>query len=402
MLDPYPGAAAPAPGRIAFSGRMTAAPSKRARVARSVVVFSSCVLIALALVASVPTASAHRLPRGRYLYIAANGSLRVFRFGTWQPVARYSMPRTLDGVRGVDASPSGHSLFIAHGGDGGVHGRGRLLKWNLVTDTVAWDRSYPFGVDQLAACSGKIYMPTGEQAAGAQWKTLRQSDGKVIGTLTGGGHPHNTICHHGRVYMGGRTSRYLFVKDLTNGTVRRVGPSPSRSPGVRPFTVNAADTRAYITWTDYRGFSVANVKTGAVIASRRFGPVPSWFKPTAPSHGISLSHDGSRVYVLDAPTHTIQVWTATDRPAHLKTISIPGPTGAETPCAYDCLKDGWVLTSITGRYVLVGDSGAVIDTRSNRVVATIPGLAQNRHGYLEIDWAGGVPRATSTHFGIGR
>jgi YVTN family beta-propeller protein len=197
-------------------------------------------------------------------------------------------------------------------------------------------------------------------------------------------------------------SRYLFVKNLRTGTRRKVGPSPSASTGVRPFTVNAADTRAYITWTDYRGFSVANLKTGSVITSRNFGPVPAGFKPSAPSHGISLSPSGRRLYVLDTPMHRVEVWTAADRPVHVGNISVPGLSGSETPCPYDCLKDGWLLHSLSGRYVFVGDSGAVINTRTRSVTATIPALAENRHGFLEIDWRGGVPVATSTHFGIGR
>lgn len=366
-----------------------------------VVVFISLLLAALLLV-PLPSASAHRLRNGRYLYIASPGVLHVYRFGTWKQVARYSLPQTSDGIRGVDAHPASHSLYIAHGGDGGVHGTGRLLKWNLVRHTVSWDRSYPFGIDQFAVCRGRIFMPTGEQSSGSSWKVLDERSGRVVGTLTGGGHPHNTICHHGRVYMGGRGSRYLFVQNLRTGKRLKVGPSPSASPGVRPFTVNATDTRAYITWTNYRGFSVANLRTGAVIASENFGRVPSTFLPSAASHGISLSPGGKRLYVLDAPMQQVEVWTAADKPVHLKNIRVRGLTGMETRCPYDCRRDGWLLHSLRGRYVFVGDSGSVIDTRTRRAVASIRALRMNRHGFLEIDWSRGIPKATSTHFGVGR
>src|SRR5438105_7415164 len=298
--------------------------SIRATLRSSAVVFL-CLVVAILLFGSFLPASANRLGDGKYLYIASPGQLRIYRFGTWDQVARYSLPHTTDGIRGVDADPADHSLYIAHGGDGGAHGPGSLLKWNLMTQTVSWDRSYPFGIDQFSLCKHRIYMPTGEQGSGSSWKVIDERTGKVVGSLVGGGQPHNTICHGGRVYMGGRTSRYLFVKDLNAGKLRKVGPSPSASTGVRPFTVNAANTRAYITWTDYRGFSVANLRTGAVIANRNFGPVPSAFKPSAPSHGISLSPSGKTLYVLDAPMHRVEVWSAVDRPVHLKNISIHGP-----------------------------------------------------------------------------
>lgn len=91
-------------------------------------------------------------------------------------------------------------------------------------------------------------------------------------------------------------------------------PGPSAAPGVRPFTVDAADSRVYLTWTRYRG----------------------------------------------------------------------------------------LLHSLDGRYVFVGDSGDVIDTSTRAVITQIPDLHNSRHGYLELDWSGGQPIATTTHFGVGR
>ena len=108
--------------------------------------------------------------------------------------------------------------------------------------------------------------------------------------------------------MGGRRANYLVQ---THGP--RVGPTPSASPGVRPFVINHAFTRAYITWTDFRGFSVGNLRTGRIIASRSFGRVPAGFRPSAPSHGITLSPGGRRVYVLDAPNRQVRVYTAQGR-----------------------------------------------------------------------------------------
>jgi hypothetical protein len=373
-------------------------PSSRARLTSIVAVV---VVLVSSLIASVPIAHASGLADGAYLYVAQGSALHVYRFGTWDEVATFSLPQLSDGVRGVAMDPTLGALFIAHGGDGGPNGNGSLLKWDVATGTTSWDMAYPFGTDQLAACGGRVYMPTGEAATGSTWEVLSGADGSVLSTLAGGARPHNTICDAGHVFMGGRQARYLFMKVLPSGARMKVGPSPSVKTGVRPFTVNADDTRAYITWTKYRGFSVADLTTGAILASENFGPVPSGFRPTSPSHGISLSPDGTEVYVMDAPARQVEVWTAGDAPTHLATINVSGLTGSDSPCPYDCLKEGWLLHSLDGRYVFVSDSGDVIDTTTRTVVGSIATLANDRHGSIEIDWSGGAPVATSSHFGTG-
>jgi hypothetical protein len=65
-------------------------------------------------------------------------------------------------------------------------------------------------------------------------------------------------------------------------------------------------------------------------------------------------------------------------------------TGSETPCAYDCLRSGWLQHSLDGRFVFVGDSGDVIDTGTRKTVATLPTMANSRQE-IEIDFQNGVP-----------
>jgi len=304
-------------------------------------------------------------------------------------------------IRGSDVDPVGGHLYIAYGGTGGSRGNGSLLKWNLLTDSAEWNRSYSFGVDQFSYCDGRIYMPTGEASTGNNlWKIIEAQTGDVIGSQAGGGKPHNTICHNGNVYMGGVGGRYLVT---TGATAPKIGPTPSSYSGVRPFTVNADDTRTWITWTKYRWFSVANARTGAILASVNFGPVPSTFIGTAPSHGISLAPDGSEVYVLDMPSQSVRVYSATDSPQFLATVPLTHQiTGNESPCSHGCRRVGWILHSGDGRYLFVGNSGDVIDTQTRSVVAYLPSLANDRHGFLEVEWTAGVPTGTTSHFGYGR
>ncbi len=362
--------------------------------------FALGILTLLAIAPTLAPAAAQVRLNGALVYVANDdGSISAYQVGSWQRVARWTGLPITDGVRGV-AYRHGY-LYIAHGGDG-AGGTGGMLKWDVATAQTVYNRSYPFGIDQPAVCKRggtvRVYMPTGELSASRVWQVLGARTGNVIRTIDGGFGPHNTICHQGDVLMGGRRARFLHQ---TNGP--SVGPTPSAAKGVRPFVVNASNTLAYITWTRFRGFSVGNLRTGRIIATRSFGAVPPSFRPSAPSHGISLSPDGRQLYVLDMPTHEVRVYSAGRSPRYLAAIPIgDGLRGSESPCAYDCARDGWLLHSMQGAYVFVGDSGDVISTRTRRVVAFLPALENTRHGFLEIIWRNGRPVTSTGHFGVGR
>jgi YVTN family beta-propeller protein len=338
---------------------------------------------------------------GAVLYIASDGgNIDAFQVGTWAAVGHWSGLALTDGVRGIDADPVGGILYVAHGGDD-LGSSGGLLAWSLTTHQVVYDKTYNHGIDQLAFGGGRIYMPAGELANTTTWYVLSAADGSQLSTEQGGSYPHNTIYQNGHRYYGGRQSNSLVVLGIGAGSV---GPSPSSQTGVRPFTVNAAETRVWITWTGYRGFSVGNVQTGALVTSVDFGSVPGNYTPTAASHGITLAPDGSEIYVLDTPNNAVRAYDGTDNPALIATVNLTHPIfpGNESPCAYDCLRDGWLLHSYDGHYVYVGDSGDVIDTKTHQVAANVPALANSRHGYVEVDWANGKPVTTTTHFGRSR
>jgi hypothetical protein len=335
---------------------------------------------------------------GPVFYVTGDdGSLTAFAVGTWTQLGHWTGLPLTDGVRGIDADPQNGVLYVAHGGDD-LSSSGHLLAWSLTQHKVLYDVTFQHGIDQLAFGGGRIYMPAGELANTTTWYVLSASDGSQITTETGGQYPHNTIFQNGHRYYGGRQSNSLVVVGTGAGTV---GPSPSSQTGVRPFTVNAAETRVWITWTAYRGFSVGNVQTGALVTSVNFGPIPSGYVPTAASHGISLAPDGSEVYVLDAPSNAVRVYDGTDAPQLKATIALKHAMvpGNESPCAYDCLKDGWLLHSRDGRYVYVGDSGDVIDTKTQQIATNLAPLQNCRHGYIEMEWSGGVTTGTTTHFG---
>jgi hypothetical protein len=72
----------------------------------------------------------------------------------------------------------------------------------------------------------------------------------------------------------------------------------------------------------------------------------------------------------------------------------------QSPCSYDCLGDGWLLHSLDGRYVFVGDSGDVIATSTRTTVGNLPALYNSRT-MIEVDLLNGEPTATTTRQGMG-
>jgi hypothetical protein len=109
------------------------------------------------------------------------------------------------------------------------------------------------------------------------------------------------------------------------------------------------------------------------------------------------------LFVIDVPNGYVHAYDVSRLPAqpprHVADIRLQHPlVGEETPCGGDCGRAGWLLTSLDGRYVYVGDGGDVIGTRSRSVVGFVPALRNSRYP-IEIDWRNGVPSRTSTRSG---
>ncbi len=252
-----------------------------------------------------------------------------------------------------------------------------------------------------------IYMPDGELSPNGIWNIIDANTGNVIGTIDGGTGPHNTIVSLDgtHLYLGGRNYNYLEVADISTGTVvKKIGPLKG---GVRPFTINGRETLAYTTATGFLGFQVSDITTGRVLYT-----VPiqgfSWNPATSascPSHGISLSPDEKELYVMDSPNSYVHVFDVSGVPSsppkQVADIRLTrSMAGYESPCAYDCRKDGWLQHSRDGRFVYVGDSGDVIDTATRKSVTDLSTLYNSRK-MLEIDWQNGVPIFTTSRSGLG-
>ena len=334
---------------------------------------------------------------GRFEYAVTADGLYVYAEGTARLVEQVALPGLTTVPRGLDVDVARHALYVSYGGQGGTSGSGALLEFDLLRDRVAWQKAYPVGVDSFAlARDGKtMFMPGGEGEPAPWWYVLRTSDGRALSRIDGGPYPHNTVVSLDgkRAYLAARGDPWLTVIDArTYRVARRIGPLRD---GVRPFTINRAQTLAFTTATGFRGFQVSSIATGKVLYTVDLGPVPSDFALTAPSHGISLSPDERQVWVVDRPARSVHVYDVSRLPR-----AAPREV-ARLPVAADGDPPGWVSHTLDGRYVYVGNSGDVFATRGLRRVGSLPALRRTRL-YLEIDWRRGRPVATSTRQGLGR
>lgn len=343
-----------------------------------------------------------------YFYVFPDHALDVYDMdNNFQLVQQISLPMT-DGGRGIIADPASGSLYLSYHGDGGIHGTGSLLKYDLINNTIVWTQNYPFGIDSGAlSLDGKtIYMPDGEAAYDGTWHLINTSDGTAKGTIftVSGNAAHNTIVGFTgkHVYLGGLNNSTFFAADT--GTNKISSTITKMAGGVRPFTINGTESLAFTTHTGLLGFQVSDLNASKILYTV---PVNGFTAPagSTSAHGISISPDEKELYLIDTPNSYVHVFdisglpaTAPKQVANIK-LSLP-MSGSETPCIYDCGKEGWLLHIGDGRYVVVGDSGDIIDT-TTRTVAYHLDSVNNTRKFLEIDWQNGQPIFTTTRQGMG-
>jgi hypothetical protein len=354
-----------------------------------------------------------------YEYVFTDGTLYVYDLdAAGFPLVKSKSIPTSSGTRGAVACVGNGRLYVSFGGDGGPNGNGGLLAYDLVNDAVVWTQNYSHGIDSHAITPdcALIYMPDGELANSTTWHVVDANTGNEIGTIAGSdaNNPHNTIVFNGHVYLGGRQSTVFQAANVSNNTVYFTSAHTGNS--IRPFTLNAEETAAYITETNFLGFQQIDLNTGAVgftVPVTGFSTSCSSNCPSTPSHGISMSPDERWLYVLDSINGYVHVFDigggVNVQPMQKFDVKLNhGLLNTESPCAYDCLGDGWLHHSFDGRYVLVGDSGDVIDTgiqsgyvNAPRVVGFLSQMANSRKE-IEIDFQGGkVVAAMANRSSIG-
>jgi hypothetical protein len=363
--------------------------------------------------ATTPSASGVQ----HYEYVFPSNAIDVYDLDNGDKLVKtIALPAAATDVRGAAVCPSTHILYVSYGHDSTASGGGFMLAYDLVAEKTLWIHSYSEGVDSMAITPNckTIYMPVGEASTASNWNVLEAGTGNITGSIEGGSGPHNTVVslNGEHVYMGPRNSGFLTEAETATGKViKKIGPL--LHGGVRPFTINGKETLAFTTATGFLGFQVSSITTGQVLYTvpieaqegKTFPYKEGQTGPSSPSHGISLSPNEKELWVMDQPNSYVHVFDISGLPSsapkQIANIKLTREmTGSQVGCTYDCLREGWLQHTLDGRYVVVGDSGDIIDTETRKSVANLEPLYNSRV-FIEIDWSGGVPIASSTRQGLG-
>lgn len=292
----------------------------------------------------------------------------------------------VENVKGIAASAARRKLYVST--------IRRLACIDLVTEKPLWVKAYEGGCDRMAIApdGSNLYVPSLE---GPHWNVVDGETGEVIRKIVTNSGAHNTVYgSDGRwVYLAGLKSPILFVADTrTHAVGKEVGPF---SAPVRPFTVNAAQTLAYVNVNGLLGFEIGDVTTGKMlhrieVPGFKQGPVK---RHGCPSHGVGLTPDETEVWVTDAHNQQLHVYDNTVMPPrYLQGIRLE----VEQP--------GWVTFTIRGDFAYPS-TGEVIDPKTRKIVAWLKderGSQVMSEKVVEIDWAGGAPVRNGDQFGVGR
>ncbi len=337
---------------------------------------------------------------GRYLYVAAPGIRNDLQYGgagilifdvdhghkfvrrIETPASREAKP---DNIKGVCANVVTKKLYFTT--------TKKLYCVDLRTEKTLWEKALPGGCDRMALTpDGKtLYVPSLE---GPTWNVVDAADGHVLAVIETNSGAHNTICglDGKQVYLAGLKSPLLRVADVeTNKVVREVGPF---SAAIRPFTVNAAQTRCYVTVNDLLGFEIGDLTTGKVLARVEItgfkkGPVA---RHGCPSHGIGLTPDEKELWVCDAANRRLHVFDATASPPR------------QTTAVKVREEPGWVTFSLDGHYAYPS-TGDVIDAATKEVIVGLQdeaGRQVHSEKMVEIHFKAGEPVRAGDQFGLGR
>jgi hypothetical protein len=362
-------------------------------------------LVALAfvacLVAGLLGRSSARAEERRLLYVATPGIRNYLEYGGHglvvfdidhghKFVKRIKTAGLLpdgkpDNVKGVCASALTKRLYIST-----IHS---LTCLDLVSEKILWEKPFEEGCDRMSISpDGKtIYLPSFEKD---HWNALDASDGRVIAQIFPKSGSHNTVygLDGKHAYLAGLRSPLLTVADaISHREEKRVGPF---SASIRPFTVNGAQTRCYVTVNELLGFEIGDLTTGkklerVEVQGYKKGPVK---RHGCPSHGIGLTPDEKEIWVVDAFNKRVHLFDNTvNPPKQVASLELRD-------------EPGWVTFTIDGQYAYPS-TGDVFDVKTRKIVAELTdenGTAVHSEKMLEIDFDGAQPIRTGDQFGLGR
>jgi hypothetical protein len=326
-----------------------------------------------ALLFSVVALAFGQSPTKRYLYLSMpDGAQEEGRSGTGilifdidnghKFVRRIDVPIFKEGLRGFTGNLKTRRVYYS------TTNR-RLGCFDLETEKVVWDQTYPAGCDRSAITQDgkKIYAPTGWWYKGddSGFLVVNADNGDLIKRINVGPQAHNSIVSlDGRfLYLG--TTTMLTVFDPTNDSIiRQIKDVGER--GIFPYTMDSKN---------------------------RIGVFPAGERIPHRTHGAGLTPDETELWISDQVGKKLFIFDATEMP--------PTPKGHVELSQGG---HGWVCFSLDGKYAW-SHTPDVFDTKTKKLVATLKdenGTPVSSSKFIEVHVRDGKVVQMGHEFGLGR
>jgi DNA-binding beta-propeller fold protein YncE len=363
--------------------------------------FGHVALTLAAIVAALPLRPifAEDAPR-RLLYVATPGIRNYLEFGgagllvfdidrNYSFVKRIATPHSQaekpENVKGICASAVTRKLYFTT--------PTTLYCVDLVTEKTLWSKQPPGGCDRMSLTpDGKwLYVPSFE---GPHWNVIKAETGDVASMLQTNSGAHNTVVSRDgtQMYLAGLKSPLLNIGDTK--THKLLEPAGPFAAAIRPFTVTADQSLAYVNVNGLLGFEIGDLRTRkklhrVEVTGYEAGRVK---RHGCPSHGIGLTPDEKEVWVCDGANSRMHVFDNTVMPPK----QIASVLLREQP--------GWITFSLDGKHAWPS-TGEIIDVATRKMVTALKdetGREVHSEKMVEIQTRDGAPVRTGDQFGVGR
>ena len=258
---------------------------------------------------------------------------------------------------GVVASPDRRTLYIS------VEGTDELAALDAATNEIKWRVKVGRAPNEVSVTKDgrKVFVPLRNEAA---IDVVDTTTHKVIDRLKAPAWPHNTyVSANGRhLYLGTMEGSRITIYDTeTHKQINEIAPGD----WVRPIALLRDESLAYVALSKLHGFAIVDLKESKTLRRVELPPLPAGTEIppyNTLTHGLALTPDERELYVTSMAGKAIYAFSVPDI-KQLAKIDV-----GRYP--------NWITISSDGRLVWASnqldDSVSAIDTRTKKVVATIP------------------------------
>lgn len=258
---------------------------------------------------------------------------------------------------GIVVSPDRRTLYIS------VEGTDELVAVDTATNQVKARTKVGRAPNEVSITldGRKVFVPLRNEAAVEVVDTAAM---KVIDRMKAPAWPHNTyVSADGkRLYLGTMEgSRITIYDSATHKQLREIAPGD----WVRPIALLRDETLAYVALSKLHGFAVVDLKEGKTIRRVELPALPAGTEIppyNTLTHGLALTPNERELYVTSMAGKAVYAFSVPEL-KQLAKIDV-----GKYP--------NWISISPDGKQVWVSnqldDTASAIDTRTKKVLATIP------------------------------